>query len=520
LCYTSNAAYEAAFLCAIANFRSGDSALIERKKQQDYRGCLLLVVVIILAGFLAWRWVGFNRWRGHLPAGMTLAGVPVEGAKRDEAMERLLGAYNGPIVLHYQDRSLPLFPHDVAFQIDVQATAANLDAELAKHGGLGGFLKYLLGQHPGTVDVPAEAIYSSQALSEFLQYVADQNDRSAKPPIPQPATGEYTAGEPGYRLDIAASVPVVEEALLSTSEREASLVVKKTDPPTPDFGLLGDIIENELTSFPGIASVFAKDLQTGDEIAINADVAYAGMSIIKIAIMVESYRHLDQQPDPDTTKILTETITLSGNFTANLLLRMIGEGDAYRGTEILNGSMRRLGLVNTFMATPYDEDVVPPTIVTEANSRTDLNTEPDPYMQTTPMDMGLLLEMIYLCGLGKGTLMFVYPDGFTADECSAMLDHMLGNQLTGDDDVPVLIAAGLPDGISIAHKHGWVADTRADAAAVFTPGGDYVLVIYLYNPGWVDWDQTNSIMTRISQLVYAYFNPPDTVPSVGVAPGS
>jgi hypothetical protein len=91
-----------------------------------------------------------------------------------------------------------------------------------------------------------------------------------------------------------------------------------------------------------------------------------------------------------------------------------------------------------------------------------------------------------------------------------MLDHMLANQLTGEEDVPVLIAAGLPNGTPIAHKHGWVADTRADAALVFSSGGDYVLTIYLYNPGWVDWEQTNSIMTRISQLFYSYFNPPDT----------
>lgn len=226
--------------------------------------------------------------------------------------------------------------------------------------------------------------------------------------------------------------------------------------------------------------------------------------------MEEAYRYLDQPPDPDTTKILTETMTLSGNFTANLLLRMIGQGDAYRGTEILNASMRKLGLVNTFMATPYDEEVIPPTIVTEANSRTDLNTEPDPYMQTTPADMGLLLEMIYQCRSGGGVLTLIYPNDLVPDECAAMLEHMLGNQLSGEDDVPVLIAAGVPEGTAIAHKHGWVDDTRADAAIVLTPGGDFVLVIYLYQPGWVNWDVTNSLMTRISQLIYAYFNPPST----------
>jgi beta-lactamase class A len=484
--------------------------LIERKRQRSSGGCLLFFAILVLAGFLVWRWISFSRWRSSLPTGMTLSGVPVEGATRQEAIERLLGAYNGPIVLHYQDRRLSLAPQNVAFQIDVDLTVANMDAELAKSGGVTGYLKYLLGQRPPPVDVPVQAAYSSQALREFLGNMARQYDRPAKPPIPQPSTGSYIPGEPGYQLDVDASIPLIETALLSTSNREAALVVHVTQPPPPDFALLSQIIENELASFSGIASVFAKDLQSGAEIAYNADVAYAGMSIIKIAIMEEAYRYFDQPPDADTTKILTETMTLSGNFTANLLLRMIGEGDAYNGVRILNASMQRLGLTNTFMATPYDEEVIPPTIVTEANSRTDLNTEPDPYMQTTPADMALLLEMIYQCSRGGGVLNLIYPSAFTAKECQAMIDHMLANQLSGEDNVPVLIAAGLPNNAPIAHKHGWVDDTRADAALVFTPGGDYVLVIYLYHPGWVDWDQTNSIMTRISQLVYAFFNPPAT----------
>lgn len=434
----------------------------------------------------------------------------MEGVNREQAVERLLGAYNGPVVLHYLDQPLPLFPENIGFQINIEATVADLDAALEGYGGIEGYFRYLLGQHPDSINIPVQAVYSSDALRTFLEDASQQLDRTAKPPIPQPATGGYVPGESGHELDIEASIPLVEEALLSTSERETELVVKTTSPPQPDFDLLGQVVKNELASFPGIASVFAKDLQTGDEIAIDAGVAYAGMSIIKIAIMAESYRFLDQTPDLDTTKILTETMTLSGNFTANLLLRMIGEGDAYRGTQVLNTSMRQLGLGNTFMATPYDEDVIPPTIVTKANARTDLNTEPDPYMQTTPMDMGLLLEMIYECSRDKGTLTFVYPDSFTQGECEAMLDHMLANQLSGEDEVPVLIAAGIPAGTPIAHKHGWVADTRADAALILSPGGDYVLVIYLYNPGWVDWDQTNSIMSGISQLFYAYFNPPDT----------
>lgn len=481
--------------------------MYNRKRQRDWGSYLLFIVLVALAAFLGWRWIHFNRWRSQLPAGMTLAGVPVGGAGRETAIERLLGAYNGPVSLRYRDRRLALDPRNIGFQIDVAATVADMDAELTKSEGALGYLKYLVGLHPQPVDIPLRASYSADALRAFLESVARQYDRPAKPPVPQAVNGGYTPGEPGYQLDIEASIPSIEAALLGTGGREARLMVNVEEPPAPDFGLLSQIIEGELASFPGIASVFAKDLQTGDEILINADVAYAGMSIIKIAIMEEAYRFLDQAPDPDTTKILTETMTLSGNFTANLLLRMIGEGDAFKGVSVLNGSMKQLGLKNTFMATPYDEEIVPPTIITEANSRKDLNTEPDPYMQTTPADMGILLEMIYQCSRGGGALTFIYPDKLTADECEAMIGHMLANQLTGEDEVPVLIAAGLPSGTPIAHKHGWVDDTRGDAALVFTPGGNYVLVIYLYNPGWVDWEQTNSIMSRVAQLLYSYFNP-------------
>ena len=60
-----------------------------------------------------------------------------------------------------------------------------------------------------------------------------------------------------------------------------------------------------------------------------------------------------------------------------------------------------LGLENTFIAVPYEEDI-PGTYSTPANQRTDINTLPDPKMQTTPKDIGTLLEMIYQCAAGGG----------------------------------------------------------------------------------------------------------------------
>jgi beta-lactamase class A len=265
---------------------------------------------------------------------------------------------------------------------------------------------------------------------------------------------------------------------------------------------LEEMLNSLLADFDGISSIFIKDLQNGEELEMNPEVAYAGMSVVKIAVMVESYRRIDQPPNIEQTKLLTETMTLSGNFTANLLLRdTIGNGDGYQGVENVTASMRHLGLINTFMATPYDEEVVPPTIVTPANSRTDLNTQPDPYMQTTAQDMGVLLEMIYQCSRGGGALMVAYPEGFTPQECQHMLDMMSDNQIDS------LIEMGVPPGTRVAHKHGWIGDTHADAAIVFSPGGDFVLVAFLYHPQWLEWEVSNPLIADIGTATYNFFNP-------------
>jgi hypothetical protein len=153
------------------------------------------------------------------------------------------------------------------------------------------------------------------------------------------------------------------------------------------------------------------------------------------------------------------------------------------------------------MAAPYDESDVAVEIVTPANARTDISTEPDPLIQTTPLDIGLLLEMIYHCGHGGGALIMTYPDSLTAEECRDMIRWMSGNR------IDTLIEAGVPMNTEVAHKHGWTSDTHADAGLLFTPGGDFVLVIFLHRPQWLEWDESAPLFADISTAAYNYFNP-------------
>ena len=70
-----------------------------------------------------------------------------------------------------------------------------------------------------------------------------------------------------------------------------------------------------------------------------------------------------------------------------------------------------------------------------------------------------------------------------------------------------LIRFGVPDGVPVSHKHGWIPDTHGDAGVVFTPGGDYVIVEYLHLPGqWLQSDISFPILREISRAVYNYFN--------------
>jgi beta-lactamase class A len=90
-----------------------------------------------------------------------------------------------------------------------------------------------------------------------------------------------------------------------------------------------------------------------------------------------------------------------------------------------------------------------------------------------------------------------------------MIDNLL------KDKTARLIEAGLPDGTNIAHKHGWVTDPygiihdMSDAAIVYTPSGNYVMAIFLYDPEQIIFDPANEMVKNISRAVYNYYNLPE-----------
>lgn len=255
-----------------------------------------------------------------------------------------------------------------------------------------------------------------------------------------------------------------------------------------------------------LAGFFLMDLRSGEALTVGNQIAFSGMSLNKIAILADLYSTLAAPPDLETAIDIANMMVCSENSASNALLSRIGDGDPYRGGQSVSAFMSRIGLGNTFIVAPFltDPNATPVPVVAPTTLADQVRASPDYSNQMTVDDLGWLLAGMYQCAYrGGGPLMTAAPGAFDVRECRQMLDVMSSNNL----GQPLLMSAGVPGSIRVAHKHGWTADTHGNAGIVFTPGGDYALVMALHNPTWLDFSESFPLMSEISRTIYNYFNP-------------
>ena len=304
-----------------------------------------------------------------MPPGTTIGGVDVSGMTAAETAVALQTQYSQPVAIYHQDERIELSPLDTGFALNIEPMISQAQAEMAEQDVWLGYLRFVLGrpleplgiEQMQPIHVELQAAHDDMALRQQLSAISSFVDQPALPPRINEETGTFEDGKPGYITDIEASLPDVAAALYKPENREAHLVI--IDQPAPQFDIefLETSIQKQLDAFSGVGSIFIMDLQTGEEISINADAAISGLSILKIMIFEEAYRAIDGPPDEYVQGLFYDTAVKSSNFAANLLLHEVaGEDNTYRGVDFLTESMQRLGLVNTFMAVPYDATPPPP----------------------------------------------------------------------------------------------------------------------------------------------------------------
>jgi beta-lactamase class A len=487
----------------------GDAVIDNRKRTSRAPAIFVLLVIAVIA-FIVWQFSSFQYALARMPRGWMVAGASVSEQTPQQAIFKLQAAFSQTVTLHYRSETLSLSPDEVDFSLNEPATLKALnDARVEVAGGTQGFLHYLTRHSVPPRDILPTTTYSEEKLRAFLTRVSERYDQTPTPPTPLVDELRFVPGQPGNELDISASVPDIAAALRSTQRREATLVVKTIPPVAPRLKQLQDLLNAYLKRkfTMGQAGVFIKDLQTGEEIGLNENVAFSGLGLLKLPILTETYRRLNGMPDDATLQLITQTAANeAGNAAANTLLQRLGDGDVYAGADRIYASMRYVGLLSTFIAVPYDQNATPAAVVTPANSRSDVFTNPDPRMQTTPQDTGLLLEMIYLCARGGGTLSVAYPGAFTPQKCTQLLDLLSQGALTDPNGgAQMFIRAGLPAGTRVANKWGFDNETRVNAGIVFTSNGDFVLVILLQQANWGDWQRASPTMADVTKATVNYF---------------
>lgn len=476
----------------------------------------LLLSAIILAAF---QLVRFSRVRSYLPAGLIVANVPVGGLDRQQAAQRLAEVYSSPVELRYNGARILLNPTLIDFELEIENMLALANLERTQKQFWEDFWDYLWSRTTFPTQIPLAANYSEERLRAYLSDISQRYDQPAAPALPIPGQASFQPGTPGLSLNVDSAIPLIEAALFSLDNRVVELPLQRVEPARPMFDNLEVLLKQTLqvANFDGLAGIYLLDLQTaqehhfayrnGEDLPVQPDIAFTASSIIKIPIMVSTFRRLSDTSDAETMKLLQDMIDLSGNEAADWLMdRVI---DPQRGPLLVTQDMQALGLENTFLAGYFSfGSPLLALIETPANSRTDVFTDPDPYSQTTPSDIGMLLDDIYQCAQnGGGALPAVFPGEITQAECVLMNDYLLKNRL------PVLLTAGLPEATPIAHKHGWVTvngiiNTIGDAGIVYSPGGNYVLVVFLYHPDQLIWEPASALIAQLSQAVYNFYNIP------------
>lgn len=480
----------------------------------SFLSSILLLSALVL---FVYQLIIFSQQDEHIPPNVIAGGIAVGGMSPQEAQAAWIQAYAKPVILYYHDSPILLDPASVGFRVNWQTMLAEALSTSDSQGSFWiRFFNHLTQQEfQQAANITLSADYQSSLLEQFLRDISQRYDQKPGKPGYDVQTLTTYDGSPGFVLDIPRAMALVDAALRDPVNRTVVLPIGGADAGRPTMATLKDLIIAYLDSngfiFDGqttVASVFIMDLATGEEINLNSDVAFTAASTIKVAILIDYFRFLSREPSVEEAWLMANSLLCSRNASSNLLMQLIGGQDIFSGIAQVTQTALYLGARNTYITAPFIDgsanqqlgSIAPP----DTNPNPNFDTNPDPYNQTTAEDMGTMFAMIYDCANFSSGLMTAYPNGeFTQQECKRMLELMSAN------DLYRLLQGGIPEGVRISHKNGWLLDTVGDVGIVEPANGrDYVIAVYLWEKAeFQNYERLWPLVEGISRATWNYFNP-------------
>lgn len=420
-----------------------------------------------------------------------------------------------PILLWYQDQPIVFDPQTVGFQINQEEMRVRLQASVTE---------------PFVIaNTPIAADFSPEMMREYLEDVAARYNVPAGPPIFSVSQLTFQRGEIGIGLDIGQAEGLIAAALFAPQAENRVVNLPLVSITEIGEGLPGleeailEYLSRQGVVYRGVnsvISVYVQDLSSDHEMGIQEHTLHSATSTAKIGVIANYFRYIYQDPNDEMKMRLLSAVVCSSNIDANILMNVTGNGDPLAGIRQTTDTFCQAGAINTlvdrhFAIGPAGEGAVPIDYYDPAGSMmcpariesppdTSLPVEVDPLLQTTAADMGHFLAQIYDCARDGSGLGEVFPTEITQTECQWMLNLLEGTNFMH------LAELGVPEDVVFAHKVGYGGQAAGDAGIVFSPGGDYSLVIYWWDPRLANLDSFAlsrwSLFGEISRIVYNYFN--------------
>lgn len=227
-------------------------------------------------------------------------------------------------------------------------------------------------------------------------------------------------------------------------------------------------------SYSGTWSIYVKNLDTNEYLSINNQPMHPA-SLMKLFNLGYTYECIHKGTIEKTQEVeswLWNMITVSSNDAYNELLQMNGDGNVLEGARRVTDFCERREYKDTLCGGTLHPSYFSPAFI--SNFRTSVE------------NCGHILEDIY-----RGILV-------SEEDSDAMLT-LLKNQ-TKRYKIP----SGIPEDVVIANKTGEADNSEHDAAIVFSPKADYIIVIMTESDG-----AAIEHIGAVSKTVYDYFN--DTI---------
>ncbi|HSH44794.1 MAG TPA: serine hydrolase, partial [Longimicrobiales bacterium] len=253
------------------------------------------------------------------------------------------------------------------------------------------------------------------------------------------------------------------------------------------FGTLRATLERRIAMAPGEVAVTVMDLETGARWGHNADVSMHAASTMKVPVLLELFRQAAEGRYrlDDPVRIRTTFTSIADGSTYQLTAQSDSENALYRmeGRTLPREELaRRMIVRSSNLATNILIEEVDAGAVRRTMERLgapDMNVlrgvEDIPAYErgmnntTTADALATVMTAIAACEAGD-VAEAMRP--LTPEDCGRMAEILAGQEFT--EGIP----AGVPTGVRVANKTGWITGIDHDAAIVYPQGrSPYVLVV-------------------------------------------